>query len=190
MLETKEVWKDYLHKENRKVYSISNLGRVRSLNAEGNLYLHTSYKNNGYRCIPYRKSNGKNGLIYVHKIMLQIWVDNPNDYKRYRFIDGNYSNCCADNLEWISNELFRSINSERSKKSFKVSPKRKYPLNSKLSPGRVAILKKRIIENEKREKKMKWTLLAKQFGINYSHLYRIKTGKMWANIKPAEHSES
>ena len=148
----KELWRDYLHKENRRVYSISNLGHVRSLNGKGELFEHTSYKNNGYRCIPYRKSNGKNGLIYVHKVMLQVWVENPKNYKRYRFIDENYSNCTADNLEWISEELFSSLVKRRSKESFLRSEKRKYPTNSKLTPAKVAIIKKRILENENREK--------------------------------------
>jgi len=180
-----EKWRDYLHRENKKVYSISNKGNVRSLNTKGELYTHTTYKNNGYRCIPYRKANGKNGLIYVHKVMLEVWVENPNNYKRYRFIDGNYSNCTSDNLEWISPELFSSLVQQRSIESFKRSEKRKYPTNSKLSPAKVAIIKKRIRENENREKKMKWTLLAKQFGIEYAHLYRIRKGQMWANIKEA-----
>ncbi|MEM6736142.1 MAG: NUMOD4 domain-containing protein [Bacteroidota bacterium] len=185
MSNANERWRDYLHEENRKAYSISNLGNVRSLDANGNLYTHTTYKNNGYRCIPYRKSNGKNGLIYVHKIMLQVWVENPNDYKRYRFIDRNFSNCSANNLEWISDEFFSLLVRQRSKESFIHSPKRKYPLNAKLSPGKVAIIKKRIKENENRDKVMKWSLLAKQFGINYSHLYRIRKGQMWADIEPA-----
>lgn len=185
MVDKVEEWREYTHTDNNKHYQISNLGNVKSKDAEGKEYLHTSYKNNGYRCIPYRKGSGKNGLIYLHKVMLDVWVENPNNHKRYRFIDGNYSNCKAENLEWISNEVFTSLVSKRSKESFRYSPKRIYPLTSKLSPARVAILKKRIIENESREKKMKWTLMAKQFGINYSHLYRIRTGRMWANIKPA-----
>lgn len=184
-MEPKEEWKDYLHKENRKVYSISNRGNVRSLDSDGNIFHHTAYKNNGYRCIPYRKANGKNGLIYVHKVMLQIWVENPHNYKRYRFINGNYSNCHASNLEWISDELFSSLVKKRSKESFLRSEKRKYPTNAKLSAAKVAVIKKRIIENEKRETPMKWTLLAKQFGIDYAHLYRIRKGHMWAKIEPA-----
>ncbi len=185
-IKIEEQWRDYLHSENRKVYSISNHGNVRSMDSKGDLYHHTGYKNNGYRCIPYRKANGKSGLIYVHKVMLQVWVKNPEGYKRYRFKDGNYSNCTAENLEWISNEEFSSLVKQRSKESFKKSDKRKFPLNSKLSPSKVAIIKKRIQENENREKKMKWTLLAKQFGINYTHLYRIRKGQMWANIPAAE----
>lgn len=180
-----ELWKDYLHKENRKVYSVSNYGRIKSLDVKGNLYYHTTYKNNGYRCIPYRKPNGKNGLIYVHKIMLLIWVENPNNYKRYRFKDGNYSNCTADNLEWISDEFFSSLVKKRASESYKQSEKRTYPTNARLSMARVAILKKRILENEKKEKKMKWTLLAKQFDIDYAHLYKIRTGRMWKNVAPA-----
>jgi len=179
-------WRKYIHPETSHTYYISKLGHVRSYNAKGQLHTHSSYTNNGYRCIPYKKSNGKNGLIYLHKIMLSIWVENPDKYRRYRFKDGNPANCTAANLEWISNELFTSLNSERVKETLIYSKKRRIVTNSKLSESRVAILKKRIIENEKKELPMKWKLIAKQFGIKYCQLYSIRKGKSWAHVNPAK----
>ena len=183
---TTEEWRKYTHPETDHNYYISNLGRVRSYNAKGELHSHTAYKNNGYRCIPYRKTNGKNGLIYLHKIMLSIWVDNPNAYKQYRFKDKNYSNCTLIIFDWFSYEIYTSLNSEKTKETLIYRKKRKLVPNSKLSESRVAILKKRIIENEKKENPMKWTLLAKQFGIKYRQLHSIRTGECWAHVDPAK----
>ena len=181
-----EDWRKYTHPETNHTYYISNLGDVRSYTVKGELHTHTSYKNNGYRCIPYRKNNGKNGLIYLHKIMLSVWVENPNEYGRYRFIDGNPSNCTVANLEWISNELFTSLNSERVKETLIYRKKRRLVTNSKLTEGRVAILKKRIIENEKKDHPMKWKLIAKQFGIKYGQLHSIRKGESWTHVNPAK----
>ncbi len=118
--------------------------------------------------------------------MLSIWVENPNNYKRHRFIDGNPTNCTAANLEWISNELFSSLNRERVLETIPRRQKKRRVTYSKLTEGRVAILKKHILENEKKEPRTKWKLLAKQFGIKYRQLYSIRIGESWKHVDPAK----
>ncbi len=118
--------------------------------------------------------------------MLYIWVDNPHNYKRYRFIDGNPSNCTATNLEWISNEFFTRLNRERVLETIPQRKMKRVVTHSKLTEARVAILKKHILENEKKKHQTKWKLLAKQFGIKYRQLHSIRRGESWKHVDPAK----
>lgn len=177
-----EIWKTYIHEETGKEYQISSFGNVKSKDKDGKLYHHTSYKNNGYRCIPYRKPSGKNGLIYLHKVVAQLFCENPHNYKKLKFVNGDSNNCMAHNIEWISPEEAKKLNQQRTK-PYDIYPD--YSPNAKLSKSRVAIIKKRIKENE-RTGKTRWSVLAKQFGINSRHLWQIRTGRIWSNIKAVE----
>ncbi|MEM9897164.1 MAG: NUMOD4 domain-containing protein [Bacteroidota bacterium] len=177
----KEEWKTYIHPETSKKYQISSFAKVVSKDFAGNKYEHTTYKNNGYRCIPFRKPNGKNGLIYLHKIMANLFVENPHAYKKIKFKNGDSANCMAHNLEWISREEAAEMN-RKQLKPYDIYPN--YAPNTKLSTARVAIIKKRIRENEK-SRKTRWSTLAKQFKISPRHLWQIRTGRIWANVKPA-----
>jgi hypothetical protein len=37
---------------------------------------------------------------YVHRLVAEKFLDNPNNYEHVLFKDGNVKNCNADNLEW------------------------------------------------------------------------------------------
>lgn len=177
----KEEWKTYTHPETGKEYQISNFAKVVSLDKDGGKYEHTTYKNNGYRCIPYRKPNGKNGLIYLHKVMGNLFVENPNGYKKLAFKNGDSTNCMASNLKWISAEEAAELNRKQTK-PYDIYPN--YAPNTKLTTTRVALIKKRIQENEKTEK-TRWATMAKQFNITPRHLWQIRTGRIWSGVKAA-----
>ena len=178
----KEVGKKYVHPETGKEYNISSLGVVKSKDLDGKEYTHSSYKNNGYRCIPFRKPSGKNGLIYLHKVMANLFVENPNGFKKLKFNDGNPWNCTAANIAWISPEEAAELNRKQTK-PYQVYDN--YVPNAKITAAKVTIIKKRALENEKTQK-TKWTTMAKQFGINTKHLWLIRKGKIWANVEPAK----
>jgi hypothetical protein len=175
-----EVWKEYVHPGTKKVYNISNMGKVKSTDLSGKEYEHTSYKNNGYRCIPYRKPDGKNGLLYLHKIVANLFVENPSNYKKLHFKNGNSELCRADNLEWISPERARELNQQQTKP---YDIYENYAPNSKLTASKVALIKKRALDNEK-SGKTSWVHMAKQFGITPRHLWQIRRGEIWGGVKP------
>lgn len=176
----REEWKEYVLLETGKRYRISNRAIVVSLDKEGKEHHHTLYKNNGYRCIPYRKANGKNGLLYLHKIMAQLFVDNPNNYKKIAFKNGDSTNCQAHNLKWISREEAAYLNSKQVK-PYHLNPN--HAPNCKLGITRVSIIKKRIKENQKTNR-TRWSVMAKQFDITTRHLWMIRTNKIWQNVEP------
>ena len=105
--ETEEIWKDIIGYED--LYQISNLGQVKSFRKKEpyNLSL-SSINNSGYISINL-SVNGKMKRFYVHRLVAQHFVDNPNNYTE---VD-HFSNCKtqneASNLRWVS----RNHNLER-----------------------------------------------------------------------------
>jgi 16S rRNA A1518/A1519 N6-dimethyltransferase RsmA/KsgA/DIM1 with predicted DNA glycosylase/AP lyase activity len=96
-----EVWKGI---DGYDDYQVSNLGNVRSLN-----YNHTGVAKNlvqtkhreGY----YRLSlwaDKKPKWFFVHRLVAQAFIPNPNDYPIINHKDEDKTNNNADNLEWCS----------------------------------------------------------------------------------------
>jgi hypothetical protein len=44
--------------------------------------------------------NNKGTKHYVHELVAQTFIPNPDNKSKVRHIDGNITNNCADNLEW------------------------------------------------------------------------------------------
>lgn len=91
-----EIWKKIVGHAN---YSVSNKGRVRNdktnkilaLGDNGKGYLYARLMANG-RCYKY----------YVHRLVAQSFIPNPNNLSDVNHIDENKSNNHVDNLEWLS----------------------------------------------------------------------------------------
>jgi len=90
-----EIWKSVNGYDDK--YEISNLGRVRT-----NVYKRclTPYIEKNYYSIKFRKNN-KHKRYRVHRLVATHFIENPNQKKIVRHIDGNKSNNKASNLKWI-----------------------------------------------------------------------------------------
>lgn len=104
-----EIWKDIEGYEG--LYQVSNLGRVKSLKryrsnhtklqAVPEKIKSTRLDNQGYKLIDlYKDSKGK--TIRIHRIVAEMFIDNPNSKETVNHIDGNKQNNIVDNLEWAS----------------------------------------------------------------------------------------
>lgn len=88
-----EIWKDIDGFKGK--YKISNLGNIKSyaygkekkLKPYGKLYLQV-------------KLNGK--YLYIHKLVANAFIKNPNDYKVINHINGIKKDNRAENLEWCT----------------------------------------------------------------------------------------
>ncbi len=119
-----EKWKEVYGYD--ALYEISNLGRIRTKHhgKEGYKkeyrYLEPIDNGNGYLRVNLR-SNHRQRTAYIHKLVAQAFVDNPNGYSEINHIDEDKSNNNADNLEWCSH----LYNCQYGTKNIRASEKRK-----------------------------------------------------------------
>ena len=127
-----EIWKDL--KGYVGIYKISNFGRVKhighkSLNPHNTLskldFLVSTKLNKGYRQVWLIDDSGNKELRYVHKLVAEHFVDNPNGFKNVNHKDENKENNSASNLEWCD-VLYNNTYNDR---HVKVGEKERHYIN-------------------------------------------------------------
>lgn len=111
MLKMEEEWKDIEGYEG--LYQISNLGRVKSLEriveriGKGKILVNERIRNvtncRGYLQVKLFK-NKKYRMFFVHRLVAQAFIPNPNNYPEVNHKDENKENNRVDNLEWCTTE--------------------------------------------------------------------------------------
>lgn len=106
----KEVWKDILGYEG--LYQVSNQGRVRSLDhivktkrnkdmlIKGKVKT-ISIGKGGYCVVSLQHKDSKK-LFQVHRLVAQSFISNIQNKPEVNHIDGDKTNNCIDNLEWVT----------------------------------------------------------------------------------------
>lgn len=95
-----EIWKTVKYAPN---YEISNLGNIK--NKKTNRLLTINYerlKKDNKRARPGLSHNGNIKGYYLHRIVAEHFLDNPDNLPEVNHIDGDFYNNKLDNLEWIS----------------------------------------------------------------------------------------
>ena len=105
----KEEFRDIVGYEG--LYQVSNLGEIKSLPktkvcinknySTKEKYLKTTINNKGYKRV-FLYKNKKAKVFYIHRVVAQAFIPNPNKLIQVNHKDGNKQNNCIDNLEWIS----------------------------------------------------------------------------------------
>ena len=88
------------------LYKVSNLGRILSLNYRntGKAELRTPVEmSNGYLQIGLSK-NGECKKCYVHRLVAQTFIPNPDNLPEINHIDEDKTNNRVDNIEWKSHK--------------------------------------------------------------------------------------
>ena len=94
----KEYWKPVVGYEGH--YQVSNFGRVKSIKFGKEIILKQKIRG-GY----YSVGLSKNGIVktyYVHRLVAEAFIDNPNNYKEVNDKDEDKSNNIVSNLEWCN----------------------------------------------------------------------------------------
>ncbi len=90
-----EQWKTIADMSN---YEVSNLGNVRRIKT-GKLL--SQQNSNGYKTVTLWE-NGKEKTKYVHRLVAIAFLEQSESKNEVNHKDGNRSNNCLDNLEWVT----------------------------------------------------------------------------------------
>ena len=82
-------------------YFILEDGKV--YNSKTGRYLKPSVAPSGY-CRVNLSKNGQIKTFYIHRLVAEYYIPNPNKYKEVNHIDENKSNNKIDNLEWVEHK--------------------------------------------------------------------------------------
>jgi len=104
------------------IYEVSNDGRVRSLDKKVNVSNQYGAKAkriikgrelkqifNGMYYVVGLSNNNKMKQYFVHRLVAETFIDNPNNYNCVNHIDCNKLNNNVNNLEWCSKEYNTSV---------------------------------------------------------------------------------
>jgi hypothetical protein len=94
-----EIWKDIEGYEG--LYQVSNLGNVKSLYTNKNLSYIKCGRDREYLSVSLSKDK-KLKIYYIHRLVAETFIDNPNNYPYVNHKDENKQNNCVNNLEWCS----------------------------------------------------------------------------------------
>lgn len=93
-----EIWKKISDFEN---YEVSNQGRVRNTNRNNRILKGSNV--NGYQRVGlYSSTSGKMKLAFIHRLVAEAFIPNPNYLPQVNHKDEDKQNNCIENLEWCS----------------------------------------------------------------------------------------
>lgn len=174
----------------KKNYALSNYGRVVSYtdNFENGTILKLGKNKRGYRILYYQLYNKPGKIkhinLYVYNLVAELFIPKTSkDQKHVIHINHIYDQDHISNLKWVTT-MEMHLHREKSPlvKKYRATTytERTNGNGRKLTSTQVMFIKKKLLDANYRTK---IKILAKQFGVSESHLYRIKRGKNWSEIK-------
>lgn len=179
----KEHWRDVVGYEGR--YKVSDIGRVKSVprafkmkdgrnnTIKKELLMKFKVDKDGYFKVGLRKE-GKQRFFFVHRLVAQAFINNPNFKPQVNHIDGIKNNNSVSNLEWVTHQENRTHAAENG-----LVPDQwgcKNP-NVKLTESDVILIRKL------RKKGVSYAEISKTVGTSISNIKNIMLGRTWNWLK-------
>lgn len=128
-----EIWKDIEGYE--RLYQVSDLGRVRSLDREDaqgrrikGTVLAGSLNGKGYLKVSLCRDGDVEGKL-IHRLVAEAFLDNPDNFPQVNHKDENKTNNVVSNLEWCS-ALYNDMYGTRNKRVAKALERPIYVVTS------------------------------------------------------------
>ncbi len=161
----KDHWKKDLHLE------VSNFGNIYQDKKKIKGKPVKVYNLAGYQVFTVTKKNEKNDLLYIHRMVAELFLEHDPERTYVIHKDFDKLNNHVSNLKFVNRkELFEHN---------RHNPAKLKPSYAKLNEAKVRLLKRKIFDPNR---KTRLRLIAKQFGISEMQLYRIKRGENWGHI--------
>lgn len=81
------------------LYGITSCGKVWSYRSQKFLAINPNQK--GYLQVGLCK-NGERKMLKIHRLVAEAYLPNPNNYDTVDHIDGDRTNNCVNNLQWMA----------------------------------------------------------------------------------------
>lgn len=175
-----EEWKllkDEKYDAEKEKILISNYGRVKREIAPDEFWEKKRTIVNSFETFSYPKKGKKSpSAFYVHKIVAGMFLEKPAGTKFVIHKDHDLTNNHVSNLQWVTQKELTKHQLTNPKRIAKFGSK----ACAKLSEAKVRVIKKKLLDPNRRTR---LRIIASQFGITTTQLYRIKSGENWGEIK-------
>lgn len=176
-----EIWRDVDGYDGK--YQVSNCGRVRSFKYKMPRIMKLAVLKVGYPSV-HLQLGGKSKLMYIHRLVAQAFVDNPEGKPQINHINGDKTDNHAENLEWCT----RSENMRHAVAMGLLKVDGENNHNSKLTDEQARYIR----ENPDG---LNIYELARLFGVDDTTISHVQCGKSYRNIggkirkaKPHKHT--
>lgn len=164
-----EIWKDIPGYE--EYYEASNTGLIR----RKAYIMKCSLTKDGYPAITLC-GGGKQTNKTIHRIVAELFVENPENKKQVNHKDGIKVNAFASNLEWVtpSENVIHALELGLKDKNWQDGEKN---ISSKLT-------KNQVLDIREKCKTMKISQVHKLFypNLHYNTIYKIQKNKLWKSL--------
>ena len=101
----------FREKENYSNYLIFEDGQIYSKKSKK--FLHPFKKTSGYYAINLYDNFGKNKMFFIHRLIAELFIPNPNNYTDVNHKDENKQNNNINNLEWCNKSYNENYGSKK-----------------------------------------------------------------------------
>lgn len=160
------------------VYEMNNLGQIRSFHYNTIKILSSSLDSQGYVVFQLRK-NGKLKRVRQHRLLCQLFIDNPDNKPCVNHKDGNKQNNSLSNLEWVtySENTIHSYNNGLQKKIYGDACH-----NVKIKEADIPVIIDLIKQGFNNKE------IAEKYKVNASTISKLRNGKSRQKIQISENN--